>query len=92
MNKEGIWRCFLQRRKKRNIKYTKKDLSRKVILAGAGSGGGLPPSGDTAMSLAGRIIYIRGGCYLAGYGIIFCNDSNVFPGNAGSDGCTKGIG
>ena len=53
---------------------------------------GLPPSGDTAMSLAGRIIYIRGGCYLAGYGIIFCNDSNVFPGNAGSDGCTKGIG
>lgn len=31
------------------------------------------------MSLAGRIIYIRGGCYLAGYGIIFCNDSNVFP-------------
>ena len=32
------------------------------------------------------------GCYLAGYGIIFCNDSNVFPGNAGSDGCTKGIG
>lgn len=34
------------------------------------------------MSLAGRIIYIRGGCYLAGYGIIFCNDSNVFPGNA----------
>lgn len=37
-------------------------------------------------------IYIRGGCYLAGYGIIFCNDSNVFPGNAGSDGCTKGIG
>ena len=51
-----------------------------------------PPSGDTAMSLAGRIIYIRGGCYLAGYGIIFFNDSNVFPGNAGSDGCTKGIG
>ena len=23
---------------------------------------------------------------------LFCNDSNVFPGNAGSDGCTKGIG
>lgn len=24
--------------------------------------------------------------------LFFCNDSNVFPGNAGSDGCTKGIG
>jgi hypothetical protein len=43
------------------------------------------------MFLAGRLIYVRGGCDTAGYDIVFYDDFNAFPGYAGTDGSPEGI-